>query len=177
MQYNFAFTSTQRDLLDAFEAYRRQRTGMRSWARGLFALLGLMWLAGAIAVLVTGLQPEAWWQAPAWLILGVMLSWSFLVRPFMVRRRIRASNSSSQNVSLMFNDARIEIELDGVGRHWRPWTELLLVVRATKGIGLGFHDGTFNWIPRRAFDGTDQRKSFEQFLSGKTASSTDPEAV
>jgi hypothetical protein len=177
MPYTFTFTSTQRDLLDAFEAYRRQRTGMRPWARGLFAILGLMWLAGAVAVLVTGLRTDAWWQGPAWLILGVMLSWSFLVRPFLVRRRIRASNSSSQHVLLMFNDARIEIELEGVGQHWRPWSELVIVVRATKGIGLGFHDGTFNWIPQRALDETGQRKSFEQFLSGKEASPIAPEAV
>src|SRR5206468_5845400 len=140
MDYTFGVTSTHEDLLEGWEAYRAERNRMRRWARGALVALAFMWLGGAAGVLVTRVKPLDWWQPAIWLFLGLFLSWHFLVKPMLTKRRLLATNAPSQQVRIEMTESGIVVSLAGAGTYRRDWSELNRVIVGSKGLGLGFTD-------------------------------------
>jgi hypothetical protein len=167
MSFTFRFTSTHDDLLDGFDAYRTARTGMRHWARMLVVALGFLALAGFVMVLVTGQRPHKTWQPFVWLVLGLFLLWHFLVKPSIMKRRLRSTTASSQEVSVSFTDSGLDILVSGMGHFHRSWDELSQVIQQPKGIAMAFDDGTAHWLPNRVFENTQQQAAFNAFLISK----------
>ncbi len=157
LSYRFDFVSTHRDLLDAHEALRRERTGMRPWVRGLVIGVGLLWLAGFFLALGSDPTGHPYW---VWLALGGAVLWFFVVRPVRQRRAIRRENVPAQPLSVAFTALGIEVEVAARGSwesFWRS-TDLFLPKRA--GIAMAFGGGPVLWLPARVFGGERQRERF-----------------
>jgi hypothetical protein len=164
MNFSFRFTSTHQDLLDAYAAQQRSRSGMRPWIRACVVGFGFMWLAGVVAFAPKAFREGKAWQPIVWFFLGTIIVWKFLVQPILRRRRIRSTTPPDQPLSLDFTDAGIHIEAEGVGVFDRVWAEVDGIVAAEKGVVMGFTDGRAHWLPNRLFRAADDRQAFISYV-------------
>lgn len=164
MNYQFDFTSTHQDLLDAYDAERTDRSGMRGWARGLVIALGVMWLSGFAGFIVFTPKTESIWQPLIWLVLGCFIMWQFVLQPALTRRSIRMRNAAQQPVSVAFSPEGIKACVTGQGEFERSWQELGGLVPSEKGVLLYFSDGMRHWLPTRVFHGRIEREQFITFV-------------
>ena len=162
MTFSLQFTSTRQDLLDAFRAARTAVTGMRRWARIVFAILGFLSLAAVGAAVATGKLAQERWRSALGLLVGSLIVWKFAVRPFLMKQRIRAL-PAAQPLSITFDDAGIDIDAQGGGRFQRAWSELLGVLAVEKGVMMTFSDGMIHWLPDRAFRSAAERAAFVEY--------------
>ncbi|MEQ1891636.1 MAG: hypothetical protein ABL998_03765 [Planctomycetota bacterium] len=174
LDFRFAFVSTHADLLDAEAALRRERTGMRGWVRALAILWAAMVVVPATFALVGCLVR---WKFLGWgtsfaLLLGLVIGGgvmrSLFVRPWLQRRAIRRETSPTQELALHITPRAIEIEIVGVGRVRRLWSELMLCLPVRKGVLLSFVDVN-NWLPARVFADAAERKRFEAAVAFRLA--------
>jgi predicted membrane channel-forming protein YqfA (hemolysin III family) len=163
MAFEFAFKSTHQDLLDSYEAYRTARTGVRAWVRGVIILFGFAWLLAVVVVLTSG-KPLDTWQSFAWVGVGVLIVFQFLVKPELAKRRILRSNPPAQEVGLTFTDAGIGVLVVGVISYQRSWSEIAEFINASKGIVMTFSDGSAYWIPLRVFKNPQERAALVNFV-------------
>jgi hypothetical protein len=164
MSFAFRFTSTHRDLLDAYDAHHTAYTGMRSWARGALITIGALLFLAGLVVIITGSSVEHWWQPVAWLGIGALIVFLFLVRPSARKRRIRRTTPPAQDVELRFGETGADVAVAGIAQYQRPWSEFLGVISGQKGVAIVFADGSVHWIPNRAFADSSQRTAFCTFL-------------
>lgn len=164
MAFAFRFTSTHQDLLDSYEAHRTARTGMRGWVRGALVSLASLWLISAILVLTAGMSVDSWWQPVVWLGIPAFILFHFLVKPQLAKRHIRRSNSPSQEVSLTFTDAGVDVLAVGVISYHRSWSEIAQVINAPKGVLMTFTDGSAHWVPSRVFTDAQERVALAAFI-------------
>jgi hypothetical protein len=165
VRFSFSFTSTHRDLLDAFDAERTARTGMRSWARGALAALGLMWLLGFVWAVSGRQEVRSPWLPLIWLIFGATLTWKLIVQPLLTARTIRRETPPEQQVMLTFGDAGIDVT--AADHFHRAWNELAVMHPAGKGIIFGFQDGMLHWLPNRAFANPTERDALIEYVAAK----------
>lgn len=173
MALAFSFTSTHQDLLDSYEAYHTARTGIGPLVRVIVVAFGFLWLLGLLFVLASDVQVDTWWQPIAWLGIGLLIPFHFLVRPQLAKRRIRKSNPPTQELGLTFEDSGIDVHVVGVGRYQRSWGEIAGVINAPKGIVLMFTDGSAHWIPDRVFKGPAERNGLADFIANRIPSKDD----
>jgi hypothetical protein len=169
MPFTYTFTSTHRDLLDAYEAERTAGTQMRAWVRIGVAALGLMWLGGFIWFVMGRMERDAGLLPAIWLVLGVVLCWKFIVRPRLAVRAIRRSMPSAQELEVRFDDAGIHVVAAGLGASNRSWEELEGVLDAANGVLFAFTDGMLHWLPNRVFGGDEDRRALIEFVTGHMA--------
>ena len=167
MSFSFRFTSTHEDLLDAYAAQQRLRSGMRPWVRACVVGLGFMWLAGGVAFAPKAIREGHVWQPVVWFFLGGVVVWKFLLHPILKRRRIRATTPPTQPLVLDFTDSGIHVEAEGVGVFDRGWVEVDGIESAEKGVAMGFTDGMVHWLPNRVFRATDERQAFVSYVLGR----------
>lgn len=163
MAFEFEYTSTLQDLLDGFDADRTTRTGMRWWARAGVASLGLMWLFGAVSVLFADKPPRPSWLPLVWLVLGVSITWRFIIQPRLLVAAIRRENAAPQSLTLVFDASGIGGKLVGEGEFHRPWRELLFFAPAEKGITFRF-DYSLHWLPNRVFTDAAERDALIHYV-------------
>ena len=164
LPYRINFTSTREDLVQAFETERTAVSGMRRWVRWLIVAMGCAWLLGAAAFFTGHLKDRQWWLPIIWLVLGVSILWSNVVRPFMKRRHIRETAASSQELKLEFTQDGIHIEAPGAGVFDRTWDELDGVRSCDEGMLVYFTDGSVDWLPRRVFPDDATKNALHAFL-------------
>jgi hypothetical protein len=167
MSFAFSFTSTHKDLVEGFSAFRTAGTGMRPWARGCFIGLGVMWLLGGLVALVEGTPVRQWWQPGLSLSLGLIVLFSFVAKPLRSVQRIRQHNPAAQRVDLTYSDAGIDGLVVGVGQFHRSWSDVVAVVDGAKGIGLTFADRSGHWLPNRVFKDPGERAALLTYLRGR----------
>jgi hypothetical protein len=160
MSFSFRFTSTHEDLLDAYAAQQRLRSGMRPWVRACVIGLGFMWLAGVVAFAPKPFREGHAWQPVIWFLLGSSIVWKFLLEPILKRRRIRAATPPSQSLVLDFTDSGLHVEAEGVGVFDRSSAEFDYLEPAEKGVLMVFFDGMAHWLPNRIFQTSDERQVF-----------------
>jgi hypothetical protein len=162
--YQFHFTETPNDALDAYDAVRAASTGMRSWARFLAASLGLFFLFG-VALAIANPSQVTWWQFVIWLVIGGGTSWRLIVKPAGIRRQLR--KSPIQQIYVEVSDAGITARVGSGEPAQRHWGELAGVLPAPRGLAIGFRDGTISWLPQRAFADPAVRTELEAFVRSK----------
>jgi hypothetical protein len=162
-QFAFEFTSTTRDLLDAYTAHVTMATGMRPFFRWVMALFGVLYVALFFDELFSP-SAEGTWQPYVWLSLGSWLSWRNLVRPLLEQRKIRKQNPPTQQITVRFDPDGIQIDVHDVDFFHRKWNELQTVQTAHKGILLYFMDGAVNWLPHRIHSSETEKQQFTHFL-------------
>ena len=170
MSFSFRFTNTHKDLLDAYAAQQRSRSGMRPWVRACVVGLGIMWLTGVVAFTPQAVREGDAWQPVVWLVLGSAIVWKFLFQPILKRRRIRTTTPPSQSLALDFTDAGIHVEAEGVGVFDRAWTEVASIEPTETGVAMGFTDGMEHWLPNRIFRTADERQAFISYVISRLAS-------
>ncbi|HEX6885636.1 MAG TPA: hypothetical protein VF530_19845 [Planctomycetota bacterium] len=172
LDFRFAFTSTQRDLLDAERVHRGERTGMRGWVRASVVGVGLMFLAGFVFFGLPDILRGRIGLAPfVWLGMGSLLLWFFLVKPLRARRGIRREAPAAQELTLHLTPRGIDCDVAGVGRFLRRWCEIERFVPARKGVLLEFRD-VVNWLPARVFADRAERARFESGVATRLAQET-----
>jgi hypothetical protein len=119
---------------------------------------------GAAAFFTGHLKDRQWWLPIIWLVLGVSILWSNVVRPFMKRRHIRETAASSQELKLEFTQDGIHIEAPGAGVFDRTWDELDGVRSCDEGMLVYFTDGSVDWMPRRVFPDDATKNALHAFL-------------
>lgn len=164
MSFSFRFTSTHEDLLDAYAAQQRERSGMRPWVRACVIGLGFMWLAGVVAFAPKAIREGKAVLPVIWLLLGGMIVWKFLVQPILKRRRIRTTTPPAQPLVLDFTDSGLHIEAEGVGVFDRAWAEFVIIEPAEKGVAMAFTDGMVHWLPNRIFRTPDERQALIDYV-------------
>lgn len=159
--YQYQFTSTVEDLLEAEEAERTARTA-RAPFRWFVVLFGFAWvLLGLLAFDFS--NPS--WRPLIWLLIGSAIIYYFAVRPYLRRKKIRINNDPQQNLVLEFYDDCIKVEGGGSDRLTRRWDELLEFLDTPKGVLFYFNDGFISWLPRRVLpEGKDAHNAFIRFL-------------
>jgi hypothetical protein len=164
MSFSFRFASTHQDLLDAYAAQQRSRSGMRPWVRACVIGLGFMWLAGVVAFGLEAFREGHAWQPIVWFFLGSIIIWKFLVQPILRRRRIRATTPSAQSLAMDFTDSGIRVEADGVRVLDRIRAEYDGIESAENGVVMRFTDGMIYWLPNRVFRAHDERQAFISYF-------------
>ncbi|MGA2854155.1 MAG: hypothetical protein ABSE90_08505 [Verrucomicrobiota bacterium] len=164
LPYRISFTSTNEDLIQAFEAEKTAVSGMRRGVRWLIIGMGWMWLFGAVAFFAGYLKDRQWWLPLIWLTLGVSILWSNVVRPFLRRRHIRETAPAAQDLTLEFTNGGIHIEAPGAGVFDRAWDELDGARNCDEGVLVYFIDGTVDWLPRRVFQNDATKNALHAFL-------------
>jgi hypothetical protein len=171
MSFSFRFTSTHEDLLDAYAAQQRERSGMRPWMRACLAGLGFMWLAGAVASAPKAVREEQAVLPVIWLSLGSIIVWKFLLQPIFKRRHIRSTTPPAQPLVLEFTDSGLHVEAEGVGVFDRAWVEFVLIEPAEKGVAMTFTmtftDGMVHWLPNRIFSAPNQRQALIDYVTSR----------
>jgi hypothetical protein len=162
--YQFHFTETASDAMDAYDAVRTASTGMRSWARFLAAALGLFFLFG-VAIAIASPSKVSWWQFAIWLGIGSGAAWRFIVEPGAIRRRLR--KSPAQPIDVGVSDVGITARVGVQEPVQRYWGELAGVLPASRGLAIGFRDGTISWLPERVFANPAARIELEAFIRSK----------
>jgi hypothetical protein len=163
MSFSFRFTSTHEDLLDAYAAQQRSRSGMRPWVRACVVGLGLMWLAGLVAFAPKAFREGQAWQPVVWFLLSSVILWKFLLQPILKRRRIRTTTPPAQPLVLDFTDSGLRVAAEGVGVFDRAWVEFVRIEPAEKGVAMVFTDGMVHWLPNRIFR-ADERQAFITYI-------------
>ena len=161
----FRFTSTSSDLLDAYDAFLQHRTGMRPFFRYCAVGFGVMWLSGFAFVFVAGLGSERWWTPAIWLVLGVVVTWKFGVRPILERRSVARSSPATQELDVEFTDSGARIAAPGFGEFFRPWTEFAGLYLHKRGLLFYMSDGMKHWLPKRVFAEKDQMRELATSVS------------
>jgi hypothetical protein len=164
MSFSFHFTSTHEDLLDAFAAQQRSRSGMRPWVRACVVGLGFLWLAGAIAFAPDVFGKRLVWLPIVWFLMGSVIVWKFLLQPILIRHRVRTLTPPAQPLVLNFTDSGIHIEAEGVGAFDLDWAEVTGIESAESGVAMGFTDGMVHWLPKRVFRETDEQQAFISYV-------------
>ena len=163
--YSIEYTSTCDDLIEAYEAERISRLSRDfRWAR---IVMGWGWIILAIVTwlkIFPRVRADKWWQPLIPLILGTGLLWYNVTKPFLQKRRIRASNPASQKLHLDFMSDGIQIQAEKIGTFKRTWEELAAVTNAKKGLLIYFTDGIANWLPERVFQNTVEKTALYTFL-------------
>jgi len=167
LPYRISFTSTNEDLIQAFEAERTAMLGMRHGVRWLIIGMGCMWLFGAVAFFSGHLKDRQWWLPIIWLALGVGILWTHVVKPWLRRRHIRQNAAAAQDLKLEFRQDGIQIEAPGVGVFNRTWEELDGARNCDEGLLVYFIDGTVDWLPRRVFPNDSTKAALHAFLLEK----------
>jgi len=163
-EYSFAFVITHRDVTDAMEAGRTLDTGMRGFA---FAALGLMWLVGAIAVTISATRTAPAWLPLVWLVLGVLIVWSYVIRPFALLAEMRSKTPLQQSLIVKVDESGIVIEAPGVATISHGWEDVRVVVPSPAGIGFLFNEAPNHWVPDRAFSSREEREGFLAFVDAQ----------
>ena len=161
--YQYSFTSTADDLLDAEEADRTSHWG-RAPVRLFIIILGISWLILGIVTFDLG-NIKSIGISIVWLIIGAMVIHFFIVKPMVTRLKIKKS-IRNEKVNLEFEDDQIIINTDSE-KFVRNYDELVCFVAAKKGIAFYYDDGTINWLPNRVFKNKAERNSFIGFLPKK----------
>jgi hypothetical protein len=162
--YEFHFTETPTDALEAYDAVRTATTQMRAWARFLMAAYGLMFVAGLGLALAKPAEVH-WWQFAIWLAMGSGISWQFIVKPAFIRNRLRSV--PTQAVWVELSDAGIMARVADKAAVQKYWGELATVLAARKGLAIGFRDGAISWLPQRAFRSPALKAEVELFIKSK----------
>ena len=158
--YRYQFTSTIEDLLAAEEAERTARS-VRAPFRWVIVVFGVGWLT--IAILAFNINKPTW-QPLIWAVIGGVILYFFVGKPYLKRSRIRQTNAVCQDLTLEFGDDCLKFHITGIGDFVRQWREFTSFVDTRKGILFYFTDGTVNWLPNRIFPDTAERNSFIEFL-------------
>jgi hypothetical protein len=164
LPYRINFTSTNKDLIQAFEAEWAAVSGMRRGVRWLIVGMGCMWVFGEVAFFTGHLKDRRWWLPLIWLALGISILWSNVVKPFMRRRHIRQIAPAAQNLTLEFTNEGIHIDAPGAGVFDRTWEELEGARNCDEGLLVSFIDGTVDWLPRRVFPNDATKHALHSFL-------------
>jgi hypothetical protein len=164
MSFSFRFTGTHQDLLDAYAAQQRSRSGMCPWVRACVIGLGFMWLAGTVAFAPQAFREGHAWQPIVWFFLGSIIIWKFLVQPILVKRRIRTATPSAQSLALDVTDSGIRVEADGVRVLDRIWAQFDGIEPAEDGVVIRFTNGMIYRLPNRVFRADDQRQAFISYV-------------
>ncbi len=162
--YQMHFIETPKDVLDAYDALRTAGTGMRAWARFLMAVYGLVFVAGTVLAFIAPTEVH-WWQVAVWVAIGTFISWRFIVRPTIIRHRLR--RSPVQSVSVEVSDAGIVARVGDGDPAQRYWGELSCVLGNSRGLAIGLRDNTICWLPQRAFASPSSRCELELFIKSK----------
>ena len=162
--YQFHFDQTARDALDAYDALRTTQTRMRPFFRFLMAMYGLFFFVG-FAAAATNPIGVRWWQWVIWLAMGGGITWLYVVKPAVIRRRLRKATNQPIWVEISDNgiSARVGSE-ESVHRYWGEFTGIIAV---KKGLALGFRDGTISWLPQRAMAHLASREELESYVKSK----------
>jgi hypothetical protein len=169
LDFRFAFVGTREDLLRAERVFRRERTGLRGWVRGLVIGMGLLWLSGFALVGLPELRHGRIGVGPLmWLALGATILWTLVVRPARVRRDLRRRTPATQELELHFTSRAIEVVAAGVGRSERAWGDLLQCHSTPKGVLFAFADA-LHWLPARVLADPAERQRFEDSLAARIA--------
>jgi hypothetical protein len=161
--FRYEFTSTVEDLLAAEEAERS--AVIPGPLRQVIVILGAIWLVAGLVALVR----QQNWQSLIWVGLGIAVVYVFVVRPRIVRDRIKTNNPEQRGVILDFADDCMRLGVSGVGQFTREWDELSGVADAEKGILFYFSDGVKSWLPNRVFASEAEREAFLKFVKGREA--------
>jgi len=86
--YKYQFTSTVEDLLEAEEAERTVRSARAPFRWGIVLLGAISFSAGILAF--DWANPS--WRPIIWLLIGVGIIYYFVIRPYMLRGRIKKNN-------------------------------------------------------------------------------------
>lgn len=165
--FSFDFVSTHRDLLDALEASRTRALRMRRILRIVFGILGLLFLALAIASPLLERHMTTPWAPLLWLGLGLLFTWRYIARPLLIARHVRQSNPAEQRVVVNFQDRGIDVIADGIGEFHREWSDLLRVLPESQGVAFVFSNGASHWLPNRVFKAPSQRTALLNYSAAK----------
>jgi hypothetical protein len=165
MEFHWSFVETPRDRLDAYDAVLTAGTGARNWARAVLGLFGLLLLVGIPVAFLSGAPVWSHWLALGWLVVGLTLSWRFVLQPVVVRSRLRRTFPTSVRVEI--SDEGVLAQVDGSAVTQWFWGEFTSAVSTGRGVGLGFRDGTTCWLPIRVLGEQEVRSTFEAFLASK----------
>ncbi|MDH5756777.1 MAG: hypothetical protein OEZ55_08935 [Nitrospinota bacterium] len=158
--FEFSYTSTVEDLLDADKALRAE-LHFRASYRWFAAFLGFFFLvAGILASALEGVSV----QFLIWILIGTTITFYFIVAPHLARKRIRANNMQYQDVFVVFGNNGIRLDVLGIGAFERNWEELVYYVDTPVGVILIFDDGIVNSLPNRVFADSYERKTFIDYL-------------
>ncbi|MDH5637465.1 MAG: hypothetical protein OEZ04_03155 [Nitrospinota bacterium] len=164
--YKFQFTSTIEDLLEADEAFRSEvfaRPALRQSA----TFIGVFFIQGSVFTLsgVFSFPEEGFMRISLFLlVIGTIITYYSAVAPWLSRRRIRMNNAATQEVSLIFEDSGVQLDIQGVGSFVRAWGEMKYYVDTSKGIIISSDDGTLNCLPNRVFPDKNEREAFRKYL-------------
>ncbi|CAG1066576.1 hypothetical protein BAC1_02198 [uncultured bacterium] len=161
MTYKYQFSSINKDLMDAHKAERTFSLGMRAFFRWLIAMYGAVSVSLSLVALDFN---KSILQQSLSLIFGLVLLYFFAVKPVLKRFSIKRNNASSQEITLVFTDDYLRIQISGLAEITRQWDEFSGFNESNKGILFYFTDGIVNWLPNRAFFDNAERTKFIEFL-------------
>jgi hypothetical protein len=161
--YQYQFTSTIKDLLDAEDADATERSVRKSlrWAIAVIGAAAVVTAVEEFILMGLSIQPVMR------LLLGGYAVYYFAVARYWKRREIRRQNASSLDVAFEFRDTYLEIRASENGTYKREWNELLDVKLAARSVLLYFADGTVNWLPNRVFRDKAEKMELVQFLRSR----------
>ena len=166
VMYQYQFTSTIEDLLDAEKVERS--ASIQTSMRWIVVIMGLAWIV--VGVIAFDLNKPIW-RPLIWIFIGIAILYLFIIRPYFKRNRIKRNNASHQDLMVEFLDDCIKLHITGVGDFTRQWEEFAGFIDADKGILFYFNDGIVNWLPNRVFTNIGARNGLVEFLRGKQEAS------
>lgn len=161
--FKYQFTSTVDDLLEAEQTGREFRS-IRTPFRWIIIVLGIVWFV--MGILAFDFSNPSW-RPIFWLGLGGGIFYYFVVGPYLRRREIKKNNAYQQDLLIEFNDEGMKIVIKDVGEFNRGWGELIEYLVTSKGVIFYFNDDVVNWLPRRVFEGEEERDNLIGFVRKK----------
>ena len=134
---------------------------MRGVFQILISILSLGFLAGGI--LFWG-HTDNKMQPIIWISIGAVIFLIYVVKPVLQRQYIRKRNPEEQAVSLCIDDEGIKIESKKEGNLVRKWEEIGGIQQVKEGLIFYFKDGIVNLLPKRVFQGTNEKMELFQFV-------------
>ena len=165
--YRYSFVSTQRDLLDSYEAWQSETSGMRPSIRLGLILLGLIFASASVAGALGLFENTSRLQILVWGAVGGSILASFVVGPALKRSSIKSLVPTEQPLVVEFNEHGIRSDVEGVGSFERPWVELARILPARLGVALDFVTGDVHWLPNRVFSDEMEKLKLLDYLVGR----------
>lgn len=145
-EMKFTYTSTQKDLIDMYEADR----ALKPFISGFLILMGLFLMSiFVLSFFIHSLEGNIRYVG---LVIGSVMLWCNIFAPYFDRRRIRKVFFEKMNLEVVFNKEGVMVNSDQAEPIERKWDELMGYRCASMGLMMLFADETMAMIPSRAFD-------------------------